>query len=155
MMLNQATATATTAATATATAPAPAPGPASTTPIVALEQPAVPDPLVQAAAPASRSNRPVSAQPIHPQSASRVAFTIVRWIFSNDFRAWFAVMGIVSTLCMVFFDLPIYGAWFILISSTWSAQVLRNVYQKTRRVLRHDTIIFSSIIRLFMPLCKC
>jgi hypothetical protein len=155
MMLNQATATATATTAATGTAPAPAPGPAPTTPIVAPEQLAVPDPLVQATGPASRSNRPVPAQRIHPQSASRVVFTVVRWLFANDFRAWFAVMGIVSTLCMIFFDLPIYGAWFILISSTWSAQVLRNVYQKTRRVLRHDTIIFSSIIRLFMPLCEC
>jgi hypothetical protein len=76
------------------------------------------------------------------------------YLLGNDFRVWLVVVGIFSIICMVLFNLPLYGAWFILISSAWSAQIIRNVYQRTRRVVRHDTVVLSSILRLFTPLCE-
>jgi len=79
---------------------------------------------------------------------------VSEYLFRNDFRAWLVVVGTFSILCMLLFGLPLYGIWFIIISSTWSAQIIRNVYQRTRRVVRHDTVIFSSILRLFTPLCR-
>jgi hypothetical protein len=64
------------------------------------------------------------------------------------------INAIFSILCMSTLGVPLFGVWFLLVSSTWCAQITRNIYQRTRRAVRHDTVIVSSIVRLFSPLCK-
>jgi hypothetical protein len=136
MMLAQAQNQASPAAPANAVpAPAPAPSPNEAPP-------------TQATVPTAARNATV------PNRRNTALQPVSEYLLGNDFRAWLVVVGIFSILCMIAFHLPLYGTWFILISSTWSAQVARNVYQRTRRVVRHDTVILSSILRLFTPLCE-
>lgn len=130
-------------AAATATAPAPAPTLVDSSQVQPTNTP-IP---AETAAPGTTGSPPVRPQPVSLRQASG-------YLFGNDFRAWLVVVGALSITCMILFGLPIYGVWFLLISSTWAAQVLRNVYQRTRRVVRHDTVILSSIFRLFTPLCE-
>ncbi|KIM22842.1 hypothetical protein M408DRAFT_332712 [Serendipita vermifera MAFF 305830] len=136
-------------AQAQAQAPAPAPTPTPTRPETPLDptQSQLESTPVQRETTAPSTARNPSVQP--PPISLRQVFT---YLVANDFRAWLLVVGVVSITCMTLFNLPIYGAWFLLISSTWAAQILRNIYQRTRRVVRHDTVILSSVFRLFTPL---
>ncbi|PVG04702.1 hypothetical protein CPB86DRAFT_777980 [Serendipita vermifera] len=81
-----------------------------------------------------------------------IASSVARYLTADDFRVWLTTVAVFSVVCLIFFRLPVYGIWFILVSSTWSAQVTRNIYQQTRRVLQHHTILISSVVRLFTPL---
>lgn len=134
-----------------------------------LAQAQNPSPLAAAPVNAIPASTPISSTneaPLTEAAVSNVTETTVPnprgptlqpvsdYLLANDFRAWLVVVGVFSIICMVLFRLPLYGVWFILISSAWSAQIIRNVYQRTRRVVRHDTVVLSSILRLFTPLCE-
>lgn len=120
--------------------------------------PAPPPPPITTTAPTASttgvsSTAPTVSQP--PPDTTVTGSFLLRAgsvLFANDFRAWLAIVFGFSIFSMLFLGVPIYGVWFILIASTWSGQITRNVYQRTRRVLRHDTIVLSSIVRLFTPL---
>ncbi|CAG7851570.1 SubName: Full=Uncharacterized protein {ECO:0000313/EMBL:CCA76042.1} [Serendipita indica DSM 11827] len=120
--------------------------------------PAPPPPPITTTAPTASttgvsSTAPTVSQP-SPDTTVTGSFLLRAGtvLFANDFRAWLAIVFGFSIFSMLFLGVPIYGVWFILIASTWSGQITRNVYQRTRRVLRHDTIVLSSIVRLFTPL---
>jgi hypothetical protein len=128
------------------------PSPPAATPVNAV--PASAPVLSTNEAPPTEAAVPNAVETTGPNARGPTRQPISEYLLGNDFRAWLVVVGSFSILCMLLFSLPLYGVWFILISSAWSAQIIRNVYQRTRRVVRHDTVILSSILRLFTPLCE-
>lgn len=101
--------------------------------------------------PASSSIPSETPQPINLSETSR---NIVIFFFKTDFRAWISTICCVSLFCAWKFGLPLHGVWFLLVSSTWLAQITRNAFQRTRRVVSRKTVFWSSVIRLFNPLCE-
>ncbi|KAG8830865.1 hypothetical protein FRC18_007477 [Serendipita sp. 400] len=86
------------------------------------------------------------------QEIQAFSIKVINFLYANDFRAWGSTVALLSFFSFAFLGVPVYGVWFLIIASTWLGQITRNIFQRSRRVLRHDTVILSSIFRLFMPM---
>ncbi|CAG8587389.1 975_t:CDS:2, partial [Acaulospora colombiana] len=71
---------------------------------------------------APESNVMSQAAPTRSRTPLSIASTIAQYLTADDFRVWLTTVGIFSMICLIFFRVPVYGIWFILVTSTWSAQ---------------------------------
>ncbi|KAG8832672.1 hypothetical protein FRC17_000891 [Serendipita sp. 399] len=78
--------------------------------------------------------------------------TAINILYTNELQAWISTLILVVFVGVGVLGISIYQVWFMLLTSIWLGQITRNVFQRSRRVLRHDTIILSSIFRLFIPM---